>query len=470
MKKRFALLPLAVALLGTPAFGQSPGLDKCQKEAANQSAKFVGGVTKAMATCMQKISGKLIGKNLAIADAAKSCAGAFRKLENSVDPTKTIHAKAKAKIRKRCDPTFNASLTHTTAQVLNLSLMPRGIEAKSLDAYCTAFDGDGSLDTVEEWIDCSFNAGLCQARQQLAIEYPRVLEWSDDIQAGISALGADPKYTDALTAVQDLHDALDRFANDQLTINCGPGINSCGNAVVDGTDDCDGVDLGGATCVTIGFRSGTLACGADCHFDVSGCLAGAFPATGQTVSYQAGDDGETELGSPGAPNLTDNGDGTITDSRTGLVWEKKDRSGGVHDRGSTFSWANLNTTFLNTMNNHCSANEATDCTTNGDADCPMGDVCGFAGYRDWRVPNFHELSSIINHGTTSPATYSIFNDACPAACTVLTCSCTQNNPYYTSTTYEPDVSQVWTVDFANGQVVNDPKGTARRTRAVRGGL
>src|SRR5437016_10897922 len=36
-------------------------------------------------------------------------------------------------------------------------------------------------------------------------------------------------------------------------------------------EDCDGTDLGGATCVSLGFGGGTLSCGADCAFDTSQC-------------------------------------------------------------------------------------------------------------------------------------------------------------------------------------------------------
>src|SRR5207249_6307224 len=36
-------------------------------------------------------------------------------------------------------------------------------------------------------------------------------------------------------------------------------------------EDCDGADVGGATCVSLGFGGGTLACGADCAFDTSQC-------------------------------------------------------------------------------------------------------------------------------------------------------------------------------------------------------
>ncbi|MCA9704228.1 MAG: hypothetical protein KDK70_00065 [Myxococcales bacterium] len=52
----------------------------------------------------------------------------------------------------------------------------------------------------------------------------------------------------------------------------GPGP-MCGNASVDPGEDCDGAELGGASCesLDLGFSGGTLACAADCTFDTSGC-------------------------------------------------------------------------------------------------------------------------------------------------------------------------------------------------------
>jgi hypothetical protein len=54
--------------------------------------------------------------------------------------------------------------------------------------------------------------------------------------------------------------------------NCGQGANVCNNdGVADSGEACDGADLGGQTCLSIGFDGGTLACNASCGFDKSGC-------------------------------------------------------------------------------------------------------------------------------------------------------------------------------------------------------
>jgi hypothetical protein len=44
----------------------------------------------------------------------------------------------------------------------------------------------------------------------------------------------------------------------------------CGNGEVDEGEDCDGSELGGETCESLGFESGELAC-QNCFFDTSGC-------------------------------------------------------------------------------------------------------------------------------------------------------------------------------------------------------
>lgn len=47
------------------------------------------------------------------------------------------------------------------------------------------------------------------------------------------------------------------------------------------------------------------------------------PRTGQITSYAAGDDGDIQAGlSLPEPRFTDNGDGTVTDNLTGLIWLK----------------------------------------------------------------------------------------------------------------------------------------------------
>ncbi len=49
----------------------------------------------------------------------------------------------------------------------------------------------------------------------------------------------------------------------------------CGDSVVDPGEDCDGENLEGSTCESLGLGEGTLGCNADCTFDTTGCEHGS---------------------------------------------------------------------------------------------------------------------------------------------------------------------------------------------------
>ena len=53
------------------------------------------------------------------------------------------------------------------------------------------------------------------------------------------------------------------------TSACNPP--ACGDGIIQGTEDCDGAALGGATCPSLGFSTGTLSCDAACNYDTSAC-------------------------------------------------------------------------------------------------------------------------------------------------------------------------------------------------------
>jgi hypothetical protein len=272
----------------------------------------------------------------------------------------------------------------------------------------------------------------------------------------------------------------------------------CGNAIAEGLEDCDDTDLDGASCLTLGYNlGGTLSCSGGCTYDTTGCaFQPALPATGQTTSYGADDDGDLQVGA----TLThvDNGDGTITDTTTGLIWEKKialNNSGvncvnetgscaNPHDADNRYSWGAASappydgrvvTIFLEQLNNRCDQDTTVSCTV--DADCAVpGGACGFAGEQDWRLPNLKELQSIVDYEAVNPfVSVSVaFNGAnCGALCMDLSdpaCSCTDTSSrYWSSTTYASNPTRAWHVYFSTGYVDDIGKEVGASVRAVRGG-
>lgn len=154
--------------------------------------------------------------------------------------------------------------------------------------------------------------------------------------------------------------------------------------------------------------------------------------------------------------FTDNGDGTITDASTGLMWEKKSDDGSVHDKDNTYTWSTaagamdgtISTTFLAALN------------AGG----------GFAGHTDWRIPTKEELLAITNSAATDPAAFAEFQSNCTSGCTATTGSCTKPNTYWSSSTNEELETDAWYVDFEEaGHSYAGRKTGLNHVRAVRAG-
>jgi hypothetical protein len=190
-----------------------------------------------------------------------------------------------------------------------------------------------------------------------------------------------------------------------------------------------------------------------------------LPATGQTTAYGTDSDGTVQAGV--ALSYTDNGDGTITDNNTGLMWEKKDDNPTptIHDQDTVYTWSTgaadmdgtITTVFLSTLND----------VGGGGASC-------FAGHCDWRIPNSKELPSIVDYEVLLPSVDSAFHqaDTC-TGCTDVTlaeCSCTVSASYWSATTVATFPDDAWYVFFFGGYVFNASKTFELHVRAVRGGL
>ena|SRR5437762_7450871 len=146
------------------------------------------------------------------------------------------------------------------------------------------------------------------------------------------------------------------------------------------------------------------------------------------------------------PRFLDNGNGTVTDNQTGLMWEKKTESN-VND---TYTWSatgtapdgTLFTSFLATMR----------CTISASG------RCGFGGHYDWRVPNVSELQTIQD--CSQPNCHDpIFGPTAVAF-------------YWSATTSVGVLTDAWGWAFAdyNACPCVDDKAQADNVRAVRGGL
>jgi cysteine-rich repeat protein len=68
----------------------------------------------------------------------------------------------------------------------------------------------------------------------------------------------------------------------------------CGNGLLDPGESCDGSHLGGQSCADLGFTGGTLSCALDCTYDTSACTGGAAVCgNGVLEGDEECDDGNT---------------------------------------------------------------------------------------------------------------------------------------------------------------------------------
>lgn len=171
-----------------------------------------------------------------------------------------------------------------------------------------------------------------------------------------------------------------------------------------------------------------------------------------------------------ADGLVDNGDGTVTDTQTGLKWEKKTTvvGSGVnladpHDVDNQYTWC---------------LDVDGDFACDGAGNPPDGSVftqflaalntppC-FAGHCDWRLPKVNR-----DGGTAELETILL----APAPCSTLPCIDPIFGPtpaasgyYWSATTYAMFPGLAWYVLFDNGSMNGDFKADDIYVRAVRGG-
>ena len=172
------------------------------------------------------------------------------------------------------------------------------------------------------------------------------------------------------------------------------------------------------------------------------------PKTGQTTSYADYDDGYYGKGVAWPnPRFTDNGDGTVTDNLTGLIWLKNANCDGAK------TWANA-LTWANGLYDGCGSCGG----TNNDCDLSDGSSAG-----DWRLPNVRELFSLIDFSQDNPAL--------PNGHAFDNVQGGQGDFYWSSTTHSWNTNLAWYLSMRLGDVVGRSKifGFTHFVWPVRGG-
>ena len=148
------------------------------------------------------------------------------------------------------------------------------------------------------------------------------------------------------------------------------------------------------------------------------------------------------LALPAWAAFTDNGDGTITDTTTGLMWDKCSR-GQVWD----------NTTPPGT----CTGAPGIFTWEGALVEATVANTPSHRNFTDWRLPNRTELESLVKSDASAPA---IDGTVFPATASAW---------YWTSTTYAPNPALAWSVYFNGGGTNAYVKASAFHVRLVRRG-
>ncbi len=134
---------------------------------------------------------------------------------------------------------------------------------------------------------------------------------------------------------------------------------------------------------------------------------------------------------------TDNGNSTVTDNDTGLMWKQclEGLTGGdcTTGGGASYTWQ---------------AALALATTVNS---------AGFAGYHDWRVPNLTELESLVARNCLNPAINSQFFPNHLASVV------------WSSSPYADDAYSAWYIYFNDGYTYYGSRGVNYSVRLVRSG-
>jgi len=160
-------------------------------------------------------------------------------------------------------------------------------------------------------------------------------------------------------------------------------------------------------------------------YDVSGnvitCPVKGQPLHGQDAQYQGA-----------LPAYQDNGNGTVSDLNTRLMWIKKtadvNSDGTIYTQDKLTWWAAIN--YCANLN--------------------------FAGHGDWRLPSIFEVQSIVDYGRYRPAINPVF--------------ISEQNYYWSATTDAHSVGYAWDVGFPNGDGGRYAKTKTGYVRCVRSEL
>ncbi len=155
-----------------------------------------------------------------------------------------------------------------------------------------------------------------------------------------------------------------------------------------------------------------------------------------------------------AKRYRDNGDGTVTDTQTGLQWMRfclgqRWQGGACIGSAGEYTWQAAQ-----------------------DAIQALNSQGGYAGYCDWRMPAKKELQTLVYCSSSQPSMWNDTGKPCEGDCESPTIHplAFPDSPaewFWSSSTYAYDLGYAWYVYFSLGGVYAGNKNGARYVRLMR---
>lgn len=150
--------------------------------------------------------------------------------------------------------------------------------------------------------------------------------------------------------------------------------------------------------------------------------------------------------------FTDNGNGTVSDTLTGLTWMRC-------PLGQTWDGGSCN-------------GEVT--TLDWQGALQTADAQVFAGFADWRLPNLKELSSVVEQRCRMPAlNHALFPAAAADLVSARPVDPQDPEPdayvFWTSSPFAENAAYSWTIDLKSGFDMIKTRHTPQSVRLVRSG-
>ena len=230
------VLVSANVALATPTAETS--LNNCQNAVKTATAAFVKNKVAAIGTCLQAVSTQIVKNNAADASgAAAHLRHAVPQDQRQPQPGQAAERQAGRGDHQEVHAPAAANYAHALADIIGAGAgVPQPLNAENLNAWCSHYGGDGSIDTPAGVDRLHHRRGGVRCglgHRQPVPARARVAEPREAVDAGALAAGTPtpPRSADAVAGLDAVKAEIDGPDNDNVvSIQCG-GIVSTGTAV-----------------------------------------------------------------------------------------------------------------------------------------------------------------------------------------------------------------------------------------------